>query len=583
MSFRQDRTNPSTAVSNWKGRSETPKGHPSTRVSQWINGGLFGGGGADTWFSIYSFESAFTASYGAGYPILAKPWAGAKNTPLTSDGSVTMMAQANGGSDWIYYQMSPSGVVAPDAAKIGAYSVTNGEWQAYGFTTNGTDLLLNGGYGKYTPDSAYRVMPGVVAAPLSVTNTSGTPTIEDFKVYNINGSSWNTDRFRSLMVYTDDIAGSNTVYWCAGGKPQGSTGWVYGTYDTSSDALACTGFGRTYGSDWDNQETDWTVQGPSGRMYGFVKGTSGSASVFMSDATSESSSHAFQKMYAQAWAKPFTYTSYGQCFGAYPIGQYSGNDQFIVMFSAQQLYGGAETYIAKMTPFDGNVQATSLIYASNGQGEMKPPDPTGASTGMCMDSSNNIYIVMGRSGLNSNQETVVMKLDSDLVVQWTRVMQMSDSNTFGTVVSGTRELYPGGINLTADEQYLMVHGMMEYYPNGGQRKKGFAFRVKADGSGAMPNDGNAHQIGSSGLTPTVSNSYSETAYIRYYDPADTSASTPRPVNVSSLSGNWGSASANGNTNFGGNQGAANGPDLSSNLANKSTIYGNYVYENTFAG
>jgi hypothetical protein len=46
MSFRQDRTNPSTAVSNWKGRSETPKGHPSTQVDTWMNGGLFGGGGA---------------------------------------------------------------------------------------------------------------------------------------------------------------------------------------------------------------------------------------------------------------------------------------------------------------------------------------------------------------------------------------------------------------------------------------------------------------------------------------------------------------------------------------------------------
>ncbi len=45
MSFRQDRTNPSTAVSNWHGRSETPKGWPSTRVSTWTNGGLFGAAG----------------------------------------------------------------------------------------------------------------------------------------------------------------------------------------------------------------------------------------------------------------------------------------------------------------------------------------------------------------------------------------------------------------------------------------------------------------------------------------------------------------------------------------------------------
>ncbi len=40
--IRQDRTNPSTAVSNWKGRKDTARGWPSTGVSTWLNGGLFG-------------------------------------------------------------------------------------------------------------------------------------------------------------------------------------------------------------------------------------------------------------------------------------------------------------------------------------------------------------------------------------------------------------------------------------------------------------------------------------------------------------------------------------------------------------
>ena len=44
--FRQDRTNPSTAVSNWRGRHDTPKAWPNTAVSTWLNGGLFGGGAA---------------------------------------------------------------------------------------------------------------------------------------------------------------------------------------------------------------------------------------------------------------------------------------------------------------------------------------------------------------------------------------------------------------------------------------------------------------------------------------------------------------------------------------------------------
>ena len=48
--FRQDRTNPSTAVSNWRGRHESSKGWPSTAVSSWLNGGLFGGAAALTAF-----------------------------------------------------------------------------------------------------------------------------------------------------------------------------------------------------------------------------------------------------------------------------------------------------------------------------------------------------------------------------------------------------------------------------------------------------------------------------------------------------------------------------------------------------
>ena len=41
--FRQDRTNPSTAVSTWNGRRDLAKANPSTAVSAWMNGGLAGG------------------------------------------------------------------------------------------------------------------------------------------------------------------------------------------------------------------------------------------------------------------------------------------------------------------------------------------------------------------------------------------------------------------------------------------------------------------------------------------------------------------------------------------------------------
>jgi len=48
--FRQDRANPGTRVSQWKGRHDTAKGWPGSRVSSWLNGGLFGGAGAPAWW-----------------------------------------------------------------------------------------------------------------------------------------------------------------------------------------------------------------------------------------------------------------------------------------------------------------------------------------------------------------------------------------------------------------------------------------------------------------------------------------------------------------------------------------------------
>ena len=94
MSFNQYRTNPGQAVSNFKGRTDTPKAWPSTAVSAWMNGGLFGGGGkksmeeiavytADGTGQLISFQnipqtyrnlrivlrSARTAAYGSAYQI----------------------------------------------------------------------------------------------------------------------------------------------------------------------------------------------------------------------------------------------------------------------------------------------------------------------------------------------------------------------------------------------------------------------------------------------------------------------------------------------------------------------------------
>lgn len=68
MSFRQDRTNPASAVSNWKGRTSTPKAHPSTAISTWLNSVMFAGASRPSWFAHWqgNADADITGSLGHG-------------------------------------------------------------------------------------------------------------------------------------------------------------------------------------------------------------------------------------------------------------------------------------------------------------------------------------------------------------------------------------------------------------------------------------------------------------------------------------------------------------------------------------
>ena len=80
--FRQDRTNPSTAISNWKGRKDTPRAWASTAVSNWLNGALFGGGATGGW--AYFFGSGSVSGWGRGDNIDKMDSATETRTTLTS-------------------------------------------------------------------------------------------------------------------------------------------------------------------------------------------------------------------------------------------------------------------------------------------------------------------------------------------------------------------------------------------------------------------------------------------------------------------------------------------------------------------
>ena len=97
--FRQDRTNPSTAVSNWRGRHDTPKAWPSTATSTWLNGGLFGGGFAYTTtgspsVATYGIYTSITWTGSGSFIIASNP------DSLTMDVWVVAGGGGGGGGKW---------------------------------------------------------------------------------------------------------------------------------------------------------------------------------------------------------------------------------------------------------------------------------------------------------------------------------------------------------------------------------------------------------------------------------------------------------------------------------------------------
>jgi len=103
VSFRQDRTNPSTKVSQWRGRSATPKAWPSTRVSTWQNGGLFGGGTAGT-----AWEPIATSTMTVSHTFSAIPQTYADlrvvlKTAVGGSSTAHIKMRVNGNSGSYYY------------------------------------------------------------------------------------------------------------------------------------------------------------------------------------------------------------------------------------------------------------------------------------------------------------------------------------------------------------------------------------------------------------------------------------------------------------------------------------------------
>ena len=134
--FRQDRTNPSTAISNWRGRLDTLKGWPSSAVSTWLNGGLFGAAG------ITAFGGIITQYEDSGTTYRVHTFRGSGKFFVSAGAAdVDYLIVAGGGGAWqggggAGGMLTDTGV----AVSAGTYTIVVGTGGTFG-----NDSPVNGG------------------------------------------------------------------------------------------------------------------------------------------------------------------------------------------------------------------------------------------------------------------------------------------------------------------------------------------------------------------------------------------------------------------------------------------------------
>ena len=200
--FRQDRTNPSTAISNWRGRHDTPKAWPSTAVSSWLNGGLFGGptgaglimGGAGGYLDTvdrFSFPSDARTTLGTGLSSARHSGAGMSNSGVAG-------YAAGGGTTGNTPQTTVDKFAYADDARstLGTGLADTRTNQPFGFSNSGTAGYIGGGW--------------------SSTGSAAIDKVDKFAFSN-DARSTLSDTLVAAVSYIAGMANSGTAGYATGG------------------------------------------------------------------------------------------------------------------------------------------------------------------------------------------------------------------------------------------------------------------------------------------------------------------------------------------------------------------------------
>lgn len=525
MSFNQYRTNPGQAVSNFKGRSDTPKAWPSTLVSAWTNGGLFGGGASETWILIASSSASYWTTTGKTEDGMFNNYDGGTQ----SDGS--MMVSITGSDFNKVIAVTDKGVIRDNS-----FSGPQGAGYYYGPTEmNGfaydetSDVVYSSMRAKVNAHSIYVQNYGLQVMPGTNVDTTST-TITDLKVENPRGSMGNNDKINACYII-DASTGKVMLVGSLGAYPS----VVFAQVVNNSIVWGESNRSNQYPA-FHNNEFNCAAVGDSGKFYYWGDYTSNSSMRLMVVCSSSSGSSSFGNTYF----RNFNYTTH-QAFNAVNMGTYSGQDQFALAHKAQ-MTGSVDFGVTIHTPNNGAVQYQKYIHGTGLSATAQPGIQL-----LAKDSADNLYALTRRENASvnypGNGELVLTKFDSTLTVQWIRIINASQSTSIGG--NGYDFYRATGITISNDDNYVTVMAELDF--NAANNRKLFMSRFATDGSGygALSDSGAAINIGG---TPDVDASGRSdwtgmtACYVRYYDNGD--ASNVATVSVTALTGTWTTTSPN---------------------------------------
>ena len=550
MSFNQYRTNPGQAVSKFKGRTDTPKAWPSTRVSTWMNGGLFGGDGINTWIILATADNGQWNGTGiSAYATFStNDSLGTDTNPGTqSDGSMMVSVESGYGNYNCIISVTSGGFIKPDSFRGPSTAAGAQNYFTYfAYDEASYDIVYSAATAmttasNYPRNYAIRNMPG------SNVSTSST-TINDLEIKDPQGNSWTSTK--CLGVFLTDPA--NKKFAMIGSARDKYACVVFGELDASNNITFTQSnkYNSTEFNDYPFQYFD--TKGPGYYWYAWGKyqnSGSGRTAVTRSEGSTPNIN------FGLTYYKSYTHTSSGDVFGTCSMGTdpSNGRDIYTLAHSAQ-MTGNIDFAVTRIAPSTGNVYFSRYFYGSglSGQGLRN-----GQANLICRDSEGNTYVVMKRdnssvSNYAERGELIVAKLNTSGVVQWIRMLSASSTTTYGGSQTHYGFKAPSGITISDDDNYVTVMGELNY-PNETNRKL-FMTRIPSDGSGYSPLSfaGGAINIGG---TPAVEAGGSATfngsdCYIRYYDNSD--SSNWNLVQVDTLGGDWnnrGSVNNDTNTSF----------------------------------